>query len=175
MTKKNPALSYVRNRFDRLKVEIPIHDEVRHPTKQEFAKEANINTIIAKARAGVAPRINSRTPMYGDFSNTPTTFTEAFNAVERATQNFYALPLEFRKELDHDPRNLPYAPKELFAKHGLLKGSASAHPEASRKPANSPEGPQATTPHGEGQTPNSAAPGAKKGGQKAPSSSSDES
>lgn len=170
---KNPK---VRNRFDRLEVVNPTFDNIKHPTKQEFLKEVNINSIMQKARNGISPPawMTQKTPFYGEF-NPNKSFTDAFNQVQRATEAFNALPLEFRKELDHDPRNLPNAPRELYEKHGLLKGSATAPVQGSSRPLNSPEGSIQHDASTGQQNLTTSQPGTKKGGQKAPISSSEES
>lgn len=110
--------------------------EKPHSVKQEFVKEVNINTIMAKARNGIDPPrwMTSKTPMYGDFSNTPSNFQDAFAQVERATEAFYALPVDFRRELGHDPRNLPKAPRELFERYGLVKSSPQGKGQAAGAP-----------------------------------------
>jgi len=96
-------------------------------TKQEFIKEVDINQIVAKMRQGIqpAPWMTSATPHYGDFDNMPASFMEAYAIVEEGEAAFKSLPLEFRRALDHDPRNLDKAPRELYEKFGLLKSKAS--------------------------------------------------
>lgn len=130
----------VRNAFVRVSSPHPVDSSLPSRVKQEFLKEVNINSIMAKARQGIAPRFNSRVPMYGDFTNSPRTFQDAFEIVQRAEESFNALPLGFRREIDNDPRNLATAPKELYAKYGLLKEAASPASEASRGSLDSPEG-----------------------------------
>lgn len=94
--------------------------------KQEFKDEVNINSIISRMKKGIPPRFSDATPFYGDFTNLPASFTDAFNIVARAQEAFDSLPLGFRRELDHDPRNLEGAPRELFEKYGLLKADSKA-------------------------------------------------
>lgn len=98
--------------------------------KQEFKKDVDINEIVTRMKRGIMPPpwMTSATPRYGDFSNMPATFMEAFQITERAAEAFRSLPLEFRRELDHDPRNLDKAPRELFERFGLLKKSGEAEP-----------------------------------------------
>lgn len=106
------------------------HPEPTEPTrvKQEFKKEVNINEIVARMRRGISPPpwMTSSTPRYGDFSNMPASFQEAFAIVEKGREAFMGLPLDMRRELDHDPRNLDTAPRELFERYGLVKKSADA-------------------------------------------------
>lgn len=93
------------------------------PTKQEFKNEVNINEIISRMRRGITPPqwMTSATPRYGDFTNMPTSFQEAYALIETAENAFASLPLEFRRALDHNPANLPNAPRELYERFGLLK------------------------------------------------------
>lgn len=116
-------------------------DRNKYRVKTEFQNEVNINTIMAKARNGQPPTwLNSKTPRYGDFANRPTNFQDAFDLTEKAREAFYSLPIEFRRELDHDPSRMASAPKSLWEKHGLLKESAKAASKASSEPQAGPEG-----------------------------------
>lgn len=112
-------------------------------TKQEFKKEVNINEIIARMRRGISPPpwMTSATPRYGDFSNMPASFQEAYAIVERGEAAFASLPLEFRRALDHDPRNLQNAPRELYEQFGLLKEKipAGASSESDKTPGSKPQ------------------------------------
>jgi len=115
----------------------PVHQELSglpSPTKQEFKNEVNINEIVARMKRGINPPawMTSATPRYGDFTDMPTSFQEAYQLIETAETAFRSLPLEFRRALDHNPANLQNAPKELYERFGLLKkpeGAASASPE----------------------------------------------
>jgi len=108
-------------------VNVPLSGEPS-PVKQEFKKEVNINTIVDRMKKGIQPPpwMTSNTPRYGDFTNMPSSFTEAHNIIEEGKKAFYSLPLEFRRALDHDPRNLDHAPRELYEQFGLLKDKKSA-------------------------------------------------
>jgi len=104
----------------------PVHNpdfEVQTPTQQEFKNEVNINEIISRMRKGISPPqwMTSSTPRYGDFTNMPTSFQEAYAIIESGEAAFKSLPLEFRRALDHNPANLPKAPRELYEQFGLLK------------------------------------------------------
>lgn len=119
----------------------PVHNPVSGEpsrTKQEFKKEVDINEIVARMRKGIQPPawMTSATPRYGDFTNLPASFQEAYEIVAKGEEAFRGLPLEFRRALDHDPRNLDKAPRELYEQFGLIKkpdasGAATAAPEAS--------------------------------------------
>lgn len=95
--------------------------------KQEFKKDVDINEIVARMKRGISPPpwLTSNTPRYGDFVDLPASFQEAHEILRRGEAAFKSLPLEFRRELDHDPRNLDKAPRELFERFGLLKKSGS--------------------------------------------------
>lgn len=136
----------------------PVHNPLSGEpsrTKQEFKKEVDINEIIARMRRGIQPPpwMTSATPRYGDFSNMPASFQEAYAVVEAGEAAFASLPLEFRRALDHDPRNLDKAPRELYEQFGLLKPKASGAPVGATDAAASPgaqggESPPAKAPSG---------------------------
>lgn len=112
-------------------------------TKQEFKKEVNINEIIQRMKKGINPPawMTSATPRYGDFSDMPNSFQDAYALIETAEAAFRSLPLEFRRELDHNPANLDKAPKELYAKYGLLKSPAGAAPASPKDTGSMPADP----------------------------------
>lgn len=125
-------------------------EPVNHPlsgepsrTKQEFKNEVNINEIINRMRRGINPPqwMTAATPRYGDFSNMPTSFQEAYAIVEAGEAAFRALPLEFRRALDHNPANLASAPRSLYEQFGLLKKPDDAEAASPpRKASGLPEG-----------------------------------
>lgn len=82
-------------------------DKIR--TKQEFKDEVNINTIMAKARAGqiIDPALLAYKglPQYGDFSNVPDLAT-ANQLVKDAVDDFEKLPVAVRNRFGHDPIKL---------------------------------------------------------------------
>ena len=112
-------------------------------TKQEFVNEVNINEIVSRMKRGISPPpwMTAATPRYGDFSNIPSSFQEAYAIVESAEAAFKSLPLEFRRAIDHDPRNIPNAPRELYEQFGLLQGKnpAGASPESDKTPGGTPQ------------------------------------
>lgn len=109
-------------------------------TKQEFKTVVDINEIVARMRRGIQPPpwMTSATPRYGDFSNMPASFQEAFAIVEQGEAAFASLPLEFRRALDNDPRNLDSAPRELYEQFGLLKAPEKIEQPSSPKGSSSP-------------------------------------
>jgi len=109
---------------EREPVNVPVSNEPTR-TKQEFVKEVDINNIVARMRKGIQPPswMTSSTPRFGDFTNLPVSFQEAHAIMAQGEAAFAGLPLEFRRALDHDPRNLDNAPRELYEQFGLLKKS----------------------------------------------------
>lgn len=152
---------------------IIVHDGdhgIRSRVKSEFADEVDINSIMRRVKAGQNPPswMSSKTPYYADVSNLPLSFAESFNIVQAAKESFLALPLDFRRELDHDFRNLDKAPKELFEKYGLLNRPEAPESAVGRSGAKvKPEG------QGDSDLPGKAPSGANKGTPKGSVKSSD--
>lgn len=73
-------------------------------TRQEFAEECDINTIMERYEAtGVISHVNHAEPMYLDTTIYPD-LRGALDAFRDATQSFNALPAKVRKEFDNDPQ-----------------------------------------------------------------------
>lgn len=71
-------------------------------TRQEFAEECDINTIMERYEAtGVISHINQREPLYIDLDNVPDLQT-ALHVLDAATESFMSLPAAVRKEFDND-------------------------------------------------------------------------
>lgn len=135
--------------------------------KQEFREECNINTIRNRMADGMSPPawMTSKTPYYGDFSSMPQSLTEAYNVINRAEEAFESLPMGFRQALDHDPRKLDSAPRELWEKFGLVrkvKTESTDDGTPSPRGAVSPEG--AGDPRSPASEPRSSHKGASKQG-----------
>lgn len=72
-------------------------------TRQEFAEECDINTIMAQyEKTGVISHLDPREPMYLDLTNMPDLGT-ALSIMNDATAAFMSLPAKVRKEFDNDP------------------------------------------------------------------------
>lgn len=134
-------------------------------TKQEFKKDVDINEIVSRMRKGIQPPpwMTSNTPRYGDFTNLPASFQEAYAIVEAGEAAFASLPLEFRRAIDHDPRNLDHAPRELYEQFGLLKPKNSGEPGGSNEPSGDPDTQRVK---GDRDLPSKSPTGAKKPAQK---------
>lgn len=72
-------------------------------TKQSFAKECNINNIMARyEKTGIVEHVMNNPGHYGDFSE-PLEYQEALNKVNAAQALFDALPAQVRAKFDNEP------------------------------------------------------------------------
>lgn len=71
-------------------------------TKQEFAEDADINTIIERFGIGYEMPVNHMPPRSGDFTNLPD-FTGAVKMVRQAQEVFNALPAKIRNRFQNEP------------------------------------------------------------------------
>lgn len=73
-------------------------------TRQEFAEDCDINTIMAKYDGYLSDPLRSmRTPVYVDFTELPDTLMGTMALVQEASDAFYRLPAVVRREFDNDP------------------------------------------------------------------------
>lgn len=73
-------------------------------TRQEFAEECDINTLMARYDAHLSDPMRSiREPMYVDFTDMPDTLMGTMALVQEASDAFYRLPAIVRREFDNDP------------------------------------------------------------------------
>lgn len=128
----------------------PTEEMAEFAVKQEFKKDCDINELFARFNKGIHPPawMSNKTPIYGDFTDLPVSFQEAFAMVEEAQEAFMTLPLEMRKELDHDPRNLDFADRKLFEKYGLTLSSVKGQSEPEANGGSSPQKPSSSQPVG---------------------------
>lgn len=108
-------------------------------TKQSFKDECDVNQIMARwVSHGVAPPVNRREPVYGDFTDV-VEFQEAVQRVRTAEAMFAALPANVRRRCDHDPgKFLEFMGDEAnlpeMVELGLIKAVApAAKPEPEKK------------------------------------------
>lgn len=74
-------------------------------TQQQFAEDADINTIVRRfGLTGQLPE-NLNMPQSGDFEYA-TTFHESMNVVRRAQEEFMRVPAETRARFNNDPARL---------------------------------------------------------------------
>lgn len=71
-------------------------------TKQAFKDETDINRIVKRHVEGYPPPLETRQPMYGDFSQ-HTSLLQATQAVEAAEEEFMTLPAAVRQAARNDP------------------------------------------------------------------------
>ena len=78
---------------------------VKSRTKQEFAKDADINNIMAKyIKTGLVP-VSTRQPTYGDFSDGGD-FRSILDRVMAAEEDFQSLPSDLRSQFNNNPAEL---------------------------------------------------------------------
>ena len=72
-------------------------------TRQEFADECDINTIMKRYESAAIPsHVNPREPMYLDLTDVPD-FQTALDRLRDADAAFMTLPATVRREFDNDP------------------------------------------------------------------------
>lgn len=74
--------------------------------RQEAKDECDINLIVARIGAGVAPALVPPEPCYADISEVPTSYDAAVAMIADASDRFLALPSRVRERFDNDPGNL---------------------------------------------------------------------
>jgi len=115
-------------------------------TRQEFAEEADINSIMAKyQKTGLVPGTD-RQPMYGDFADLPS-YMEAQEIILRADAAFSALPAEVRRRFDNDPAEfVEFAsdPKNIDQMRVWGLAEPLDEPEAPESPPAAPPAPAAS-------------------------------
>lgn len=112
-------------------------------TRQEFAADADINTIIERFGIGYEMPLNTTPPEQGDFTNLPD-FTGAVKMVRAAQEVFNALPAKVRSrfqnepekyiEFFHDPENYDEALKLGLVKPRPPKDNPPEPPKATETP-----------------------------------------
>lgn len=70
--------------------------------QQQFKDDCDIHTIIDRFTRGLPYRVNSQTPVYGDFSDVQD-FKEAQNLIARTTEFFETLPADLRARFGNSP------------------------------------------------------------------------
>lgn len=73
-------------------------------TKQSFAEETNINSIVARFQKGqdISASVRERVAEFGDFSNVPS-YQAAMDLIARATGMFMSLDATVRERFVNDP------------------------------------------------------------------------
>jgi len=110
-----------------------VRDDMSHfepsLTRQEFAEECDINTIMARYEAGGAvSHVNKNAPVYLDTTLYPG-LQASMDAFREASESFAALPAKVRREFDNDPQkfvDFAVDPENL----GRMRDWGLAEPEA---------------------------------------------
>lgn len=101
---------YVRQPFaydsDRVSNDTGIICDIETRTKQEFAEEADINTLVKRyGLMGTMPK-DHRVAMFGDFESGPLDYHEAQNTIRAADEAFMSMPPEVRYRFGNNPQSL---------------------------------------------------------------------
>lgn len=130
-------------------------------TRQEFAEECDINTIMARyEKTGVISHVSNAQPRYVDFGAAPD-FHSAMNMLVEAEAAFMSLPATVRRTFENDPvQFVEFAqnPDNLdqMRKWGLAPPASAESPSgAIARPSGEPE----PGPAGSGDRPAAGAPG----------------
>lgn len=95
-------------------------------TKQAFAKESNVNFIMAKyLSSGVIEHVRKNSGFYADVTDVPD-YKEALMVVMEASDLFNSLPSDIRTKFDNDPQKyLEFVSKpenkDQLIKWGMVK------------------------------------------------------
>nr|QJB19179.1 MAG: internal scaffolding protein [Microvirus sp.] len=75
-------------------------------TRQSDKDDCDINVMMARYQnTGVEPRVNPRSPQWGDFTDVPG-YQEALEIVRQAEEDFSVLPAETRDRFGNDPTQM---------------------------------------------------------------------
>lgn len=75
-------------------------------TEQHHKADCDINTIARRyQRTGLLPT-NGKTPLYGDFTATPASYSDAVSLLRGANEWFEALPSNLRNRFKNDPERI---------------------------------------------------------------------
>lgn len=132
-------------------------------TRQEFAEECDINSIMARYDThviGGPGNLPHMQPQYADFTMVPATLLEYMTFMDSAEAAFMSLPAQVRKEFDNsphmfvefasDPENISQMRTWGLAPPALAEPVQAPTPAPA--PAGAPTPPQAPTAPGAGPT-----------------------
>lgn len=104
--------------------------------QQHLRRSCDINEIMRKAKEGVMPSVNGRTPMYADVSGVPD-YQAALMVVENGNKAFMSLPAKVRQRFGNSPVEFIQAlqdgaRRQELMELGILK-TPSKGPEEAKK------------------------------------------
>lgn len=67
-----------------------------------YRDQTDMSFILSRLMAGDDSVLNPRPPMYGDFTQFPTSYAEMLNMVLAGEQYFDSLPVDIKKQFDND-------------------------------------------------------------------------
>lgn len=117
-------------------------------TRQEFAAECDINTLMERyEKSGVISHVNRAQPIYMDLTVIPD-LRDALDLMRDATTSFMSLPAATRREFDNDPQKfVDYAQNpdniERMREWGLAAPKPVAEPPVMVRVVPEPEAPTA--------------------------------
>lgn len=82
---------------------VQVHFTQPSLTKQSFAKDTNINSIMSRyEKTGLITHTQKNSASYGDFSET-NSYQESLNQIMLAQNMFDSLPATIRKQFENEP------------------------------------------------------------------------
>lgn len=130
-------------------------------TRQEFAEECDINSIMARYDGYLSDPMRSiREPTYYDFTDLPQTLLESMEVLRQGEEAFFRLPALVRREFDNNPAafvDFAANPENLetLREWGLAEPIKAPEPpmkvevvNPAPAPANEPGAPKAAATHG---------------------------
>lgn len=73
-------------------------------TDPVFKADCDVNLMLQKYQSTGTLRLNTKTPIYDDFSHVPE-YMDAQQILIKANEQFEGLPAKVRKKFDNDPKN----------------------------------------------------------------------
>jgi len=133
---------------------VQFYPEGESLTKQSFAKECDINTILAKyAKTGLIDHVKTYQGYYGHLPNS-VDFQANLNAVIAAQTAFDTLPAKIREKFVNDPAKfLAFVDDPDNAEEMVTLGLREPSAPPATPPEASPEAPVTSSPEGGHPTP----------------------
>lgn len=125
------------------------HTEGPSLTRQEFAEECDINSIMARYEGhviGGPGNLPPAVPVYFDFASAPQTLLEFLTFMQDADRQFMTLPAQVRREFDNDAKlfvDFASDPDNLEQMRTWGLAAPAPAPEPSKPASAAPEAPGA--------------------------------